>query len=173
MNSETVETHLRVLQEQLGEELSSCKNDNSTAMIIGSCLWDILDAHDTLQGREYTDHLKSCRCFVERIRQLFPHVKLIWKSPMAVHIHWVELERLIEHDKQTATLFGIDRVKYMSSSRARFLYERQTELMRQLQIDVIDLFEATYLSADRLYPSDGRHYRPDLNRLMLKWYYRD
>jgi hypothetical protein len=33
------------------------------------------------------------------------------------------------------------------------------------------LYEATHLSADQLYPSDGRHYKPDLNRKMLSWFY--
>jgi len=33
------------------------------------------------------------------------------------------------------------------------------------------LWQPTYLSADWLYPSDGRHYRPDLNRMMLSWFY--
>ena len=43
--------------------------------------------------------------------------------------------------------------------------------MEELQVPMIDLYEATYLSADLLYPSDGRHYKPDLNRKMLSWLY--
>ena len=171
MNSETFETHLQMLQEQLGEELSSSESDKNTALILGSCLWDILDAQDTLQGKDYQNHITSCRRYIERIRDMYK-VTIVWKSPMAVHIHWVDLDRLVEHDRQTATLFGIDRVRYMSASRSKFLYEKQTELMKELQVPVLDLFRATYLSADKLYPSDGRHYRPDLNRLMLQWYYR-
>ena len=87
------------------------------------------------------------------------------------------------------TLFGIDRVRYMSGSRSHYLYKLQKQLLDEefVQQDhsssdgsggggssklfYLDLYEATYLSADQLYPSDGRHYRPDLNRLMLSWFY--
>jgi hypothetical protein len=173
MNQETVQTHLQLLHEQFGEELLASSSATSTALIVGSCLWDILDFQDALQGKECEDHIYSCRQYVEQIRERYPNVTLVWKSPMAVHIHWVDLERLVEHDKGTAALFGIDRVRYMSASRSRYLYNRQKKLMEDLDMAMIDIFEATYLSSDKLYPSDGRHYRPDLNRMMLQWFYRD
>eukprot|EP00980_Cylindrotheca_fusiformis_P007355 scaffold1525_cov142-Cylindrotheca_fusiformis.AAC.155 len=174
MNSETVSTHLQLLHEQFGEKLTHSTSSSKTALMVGSCLWDILDYQDTLQGNEYEDHISSCRYYVEQIRERYPNVTVVWKSPMAVHIHWVDLERLIEHpDKETAaTLFGIDRVRYMSASRSRFLYHRQAQLMKDLDVPLLNLYEATYLSADQLYPSDGRHYRPILNRMMLQWFYR-
>ena len=111
--------------------------------------------------------------FIVAIRHRFPLVDLVWKSPMAVHIHVVDLERVEQHDKETASLFGINRIRYMSSSRAKFLYDAQKQLMKSLDVPLLDIFEATYLSSDRLYPSDGRHYRPNLNRLMLGWFYGD
>lgn len=173
MNSETVQTHLRLLHEQFGEELNASSSATNMALIVGSCLWDILDYQDTLQGKEYEDHLRSCRHYVNGIRECYPDVTIFWKSPMAVHIHWVDLERLVEHDNESATLFGVDRVRYMSSSRSRYLYKVQKQLMEDLCVPMIDLYEATYLSSDKLYPSDGRHYRPDLNRMMLQWFYQD
>jgi hypothetical protein len=86
-------------------------------------------------------------------------------------VHWVDLERVVEHDRATATLFGINRIRYMSESRSRYLYNLQKDIMNELNVPFLDLYEATYLSADRLYPSDGRHYKPDLNRMMLSWFY--
>lgn len=88
-------------------------------------------------------------------------------------VHWVDLERVVEHDRATATLFGINRIRYMSESRSRYLYELQKRIMLELNVPFLDLYDATYLSADQLYPSDGRHYRPDLNRKMLGWFYCD
>ena len=87
-------------------------------------------------------------------------------------VHWVDLDRVVEHDRATATLFGINRIRYMSASRSRYLYELQKKIMKRLDVPFLDLYEATYLSADQLYPSDGRHYRPDLNRKMLGWFYK-
>jgi hypothetical protein len=86
-------------------------------------------------------------------------------------VHWVELDRIVEHDRATATLFGINRIRYMSASRSRYLYELQKSIMKSLHVPFLDLYEGTYLSSDRLYPSDGRHYRPELNRKMIGWFF--
>ena len=174
LSSGTVETLLDLLREdEIERELSVDCDVKKKALLVGSCLWDILDANDSLQGSEYTDHCDACREFISRLRQRYPGVTLLWKSPMAVHIHWVDLQRVVEHDRATATLFGINRIKYMSSSRALFLYKTQKRLMEELRVPMLDLYDATHLSADQLYPSDGRHYKPDLNRKMLRWFYSD
>lgn len=172
LNSQTIDTHLQLLDEQFGQELKTSTSSDSTALILGSCLWDVLDYEDTLQGTEYANHAQACQSYIEEIQTRYPKVSLVWKSPMAVHIHWVDLDRLIQNQQETATLFGVDRVRYMSASRSKFLHNLQTKLMKGLQIPMLDLFDATFLSADKLYPSDGRHYRPELNRKMLQWFYR-
>jgi hypothetical protein len=93
------------------------------------------------------------------------------QSPMAVHNHVVDEDRLMDAATGLPSLFGVDRVRYMSASRSKYIYELQRTLMKELQVPMLDLYEGTYLSSHRLYPSDGRHYRPDLNRLMLNWFY--
>jgi lysophospholipase L1-like esterase len=182
LNSETLEEMLDTLHQELGsllhhELLSSSDQQqegqqHGTALVLCSGLWDILDSQDTLQGESYDNHIQACRDYVERIRDKYPNVTIIWKSPMAVHVHVVDLNRLIDAETGKPVLFGIDRLRYMSRSRSRYLYEIQMALMEELNVPVLDIYDATYLSAHRLYPSDGRHYRPDLNRLMLNWFYR-
>jgi hypothetical protein len=179
LNTNTVSQLLKSLHEELGPLLLEASVNNkdqkkkkkTTALIVGSCLWDILDSQDTTQGRDFDDHAVACRQSIIMIRQMYPNVTLIWKSPYAVHIHRVDLDRITEHDKATATLFGRDRIRYMSRSRSKHLYELQKRIMMEMDVPFIDLYQATHLSADWLYPSDGRHYRPVLNRLMLSWYY--
>jgi hypothetical protein len=173
LNNETIHNLLEQLHHEFGDEILQARKEGSVALVVGSCLWDVLDADDTIQGQEYQDHLTSCRLYIEGIRKRYPGVDIVWKSPMAVHIHVVDLDRLVEHDRATATLFGISRVRYMSATRAKYLYHSQKNVMEELEVPVLDLFEATYLSSDRLYPSDGRHYRPDLNRLMLSFFFAD
>lgn len=195
LNSSTTDILLSQLDDELGRYLSSCgphivdeddivttavtdpitktkKKKKVIALIVGSCLWDILDVESTGQGSDYADHAQACQHYITSIRQRYPTVQVIWKLPMAVHIHWVDLQRVVDHDRATATLFGINRIKYMSQSRSKFLYMLQKQVMIDLNVPFLDLYEATYLSVDWLYPSDGRHYRPDLNRLMLNWFYR-
>lgn len=170
LNSTTIQNMLDLLEQDFGGSMRRyAEEGRSVCLVLGSCLWDILDASDRLQGMEYEDHITACREYLIEIRHRF-HVTLAWKSPMAVHIHWVDLQRLIEDGEATATLFGRDRVRYMSSSRSKSLYLKQRQLMKELGIPLLDIYEASYLSADQLFPSDGRHYRPDLNRLMLGWF---
>ena len=173
LNSETVNPliDLLIMNEEADKNLSNGTDQKEKALILGSGLWDILNANDSVQGLDFLDHCNACRKYINLLKQRYPSVSLIWKSPMAVHIHWVDLQRVTENDRETATLFGINRIKYMSASRSQNLYKLQLKLMHELGIPVIDLYKATYLSSDCLYPSDGRHYKPDLNRKMIGWYY--
>ena len=182
LSSKTLDEFFQLLSDEFGMLMegktetatanTTITNKNqSIALIIGSCLWDILDSQDTLQGQEYGDHAQACRDLIRRIRTTYPNITIVWKSPMAVHCHWVNLDRLVDATTGMPSLFGIDRLRYMSASRSRYLYELQRSIMKEMDVPMLDLYEATYLSADLLYPSDGRHYRPEFNRLMLSWFY--
>lgn len=171
LNTRTLQSMLELLDKEFGNTLRyHLEKAHRICLVLNSCLWDILDASDELQGCSFDDHIEACRQLITTVRSVYEGVKVAWKSPMAVHIHWVNLERLIEHDNATATLFGRDRVRYMSRSRSQLIFNRQQELMNELNVPMLDIYEASQLSADQLYPSDGRHYRPDLNRLMLGWF---
>ncbi|CAB9522725.1 expressed unknown protein [Seminavis robusta] len=176
LNTQTVSAFLELLEKGSGSHLSNQKAYRRRAVMIGSAMWDILDSKDTLQGTDYKDHQQACRNYVRAIRQRYPDVTILWKSPTAVHIHAVDLDRLVVSKIGEAALFGIERIRYMSASRSSYLYNVQKALILEEQqhddkLLFLDLYEATYLSADWLFPSDGRHYRPDLNRLMLQWFY--
>ena len=230
LNTQTVSEFLVLLDEQHGNELQQNVVDvdadddkgkvdlsnNKIALILGSSLWDLLDSYDTIQSstsNKYENHIQAMRTLLCEVHKLYPHVTLYWKLPTAIHIHVVDLQRLIipptpvakptsktttatlttttTTPSQSPTLFGIDRVRYMSSSRSKFLYQLQKKLLDEefstattntadaggndniipFVVHYLDLYDATYSSANQLYPSDGRHYRPDLNRLMLSWYY--
>jgi hypothetical protein len=199
LNTKTVSVLLKLLDESNLDGVLSKVDTGSKerALIVGSCLWDILDSEDELQGSSYEDHAHACAEFVRRLRKKYPQIVVIWKSPMACHskwymialgrciqqflhsfavflhaqVHWVDLDRVVENDRATATLFGINRIRYMSASRSWYLYHLQKNIMKSLHVPFLDLYEATYLSSDQLYPSDGRHYRPDLNRKMIGWFF--
>jgi hypothetical protein len=114
--------------------------------------------------------------YLRTIAQLYPQVTLFWLLPTAVHIHRVHLlsePLLVQKAPQK-----IRRTKYMSASRTRQLYHHQKALLVALQesedilsVVGLDIYEATHLSADWTLPGDGRHYRPELNQLMLSWLY--
>jgi hypothetical protein len=60
----------------------------------------------------------------------------------------------------------------MSNSRAQILYEKQKCLLSELGIPFLDHWEAYYLSGDKFFEADGRHYNDEINRLMQSWFYR-
>ena len=195
LNTKSVSQFIELLKEGNRSQLRSPEDDNNNgtavttttiakkylrrAVMVGSGLWDILDSNDSVQGStnpDYADHRQACRDYLRRLRQEYPDVTILWKSPTAVHIHVVNLERLVVSEMGEAALFGIERLRYMSASRSKRVYEIQKQVVLEEQqhdnnLVFLDLYEATYLSADWLFPSDGRHYRPDLNRYMLQWFY--
>jgi hypothetical protein len=80
LNSTTVQELLRLLEQDHGETLrTTSSGENTTALLVGSCLWDILDSQDTLQGKEYYDHAQACREYIHQIRATYPGVVLLWK----------------------------------------------------------------------------------------------
>lgn len=59
----------------------------------------------------------------------------------------------------------------MSSVRAKLLHDLQLELMKEMDVPVLDLYRTTYLSAEWLYPGDGRHYRKHFNHRMVESFF--
>jgi hypothetical protein len=138
-------------------------NASNVALVLGSSVWDILE-QDNIQGRGFKDHLEACRQFIQSTQEKYPHVALYWKSPSALHIHRVRQSCFTRKscNKQ---------LRYMSNSRAKYLYEEQKKIAHEMSIPFIDLFEAYYLSADWTMWSDGRHFVSEFNRRVLSWLY--
>ena len=191
-----MDEHWMVLQKQLGRDLEEThtKPVNSTALILGSAIWDVLassrtekesnpdDSNPQQRRRQHRylqssttniileDHLQACRHFITSLRQKYPNVVLYWKSPSAMHIHVVDSTTTAQNQNHIS---AADRVRYMSTSRMEELYHLQKKLMskEELNVPVLDIYEATYLSASWTFPGDGRHYRPELHRHMIHWFY--
>jgi hypothetical protein len=53
-----------------------------------------------------------------------------------------------------------------------YLYRQQIRLMMdELRVPVLDVYEASYLSADRSMLGDGRHFDLEYNKKVLSWFY--
>jgi len=133
---------------------------NNTALIVGSAAWDILRPEVT-QGRQFTNHQQSIKKLVNWIKTEYPAVDLYWLSPMAIHIHAVQ-EKNVKN--------GL--MRYMSSSRSRYLYDVQKMIMEEMDVTFLDVYKATFLSAEQHWPvGDGIHYKKEFCRMMLDWFY--
>jgi hypothetical protein len=89
LNTKTISVLLQLVQSNLDGVLSKVDSGaKKRALIVGSCLWDILDSEDELQGSSYDDHAHACLEYVRELRKKYPQIIVIWKSPMACHSKW-------------------------------------------------------------------------------------
>ena len=189
-----IEEHLSVLRKQFGRDLdaTNTKSSHSTALILGSAIWDVLASPQEHTATRhllasanhasenvFQDHLNACRHFINTVRQQYPNLHVLWKSPTAMHIHVVDPSNPVNAAKNHGDDNGssstvpslLQRVRYMSSSRMAYLCQLQRQLMRELHVPFLDIYEATYLSASWTFSGDGRHYSPELHQHMLRWFY--
>jgi len=139
--------------------------NQTTAFLIGHFVFEILAGEHGEHADDFADHCHAIRHYIDKLREaasLHNNVDVFWKSGSAMQLHAVSGK----------SWFTIDRVNYMSSSRARHLYEIQRDLMLDLQIPVLDVYEFTYLSADWLKEGDGRHYQPELTQKLVSQFYK-
>ena len=167
LNSQSVSKWLDQLRTGQGDRLHQA-NQKKTALVVGSSTWDVLN-NSVDQWMDWKDHADSLRHLVQSIRSEYPNVELMWKSATAIHICNPNVEEMALRDRY----WGVERVRYMSESRSYDIDQVQKKVMAELQVPVLDVYEATYLAADwSKDPSDARHYYPELNLRMLNWFYK-
>ena len=174
-SSTELETLWRMFLQGGDAKLKAASNGG---IIMGSAAWDILSDAAMSEGVSFCN--ETARELIRRVRKRYPTVPIYWKSPTALHNHMVRVPRTLEDikranrhfDLKTANWYFVSRVKYMSTSRVEKLYHEQKDLMSELNVSVMDTYEASYLSADWLVPGDGRHYQSEFNGLMLSWFYK-
>ena len=66
---------------------------------------------------------------------------------------------------------GFDRVRYMSSTRAKRINDLQVALMTDLSIPVLDMYNITYEAQEFTRRGDGRHYTNFFNDLLMDYFY--
>lgn len=174
LNSTTVGEWIQLFQRRMDPRLrlliQSLATDEigkktKVVLIVGSSTWDILEP----QEKGFDDHKAALEKLLTYFRQAYPEtVQLVWKSPTALHVHVPKIEHTRGLQKRASTAMDI-RLKYMSSSRSYQLYELQAAVCRALQVPFLDVFEASYLSADHTMPGDGRHYSEEFNSMTMTW----
>ncbi|CAB9499766.1 expressed unknown protein [Seminavis robusta] len=159
--------HLRTIQglPEIIPTTNEIKEQLHIALVIGSGVWDILADDEGAGGQDFSSHLVACEQLILSIRETYPRVALYWKSMTAMHIH------AVANEENGQDWIYIRRVYYMSNSRARHLDELQKALMKKLNVQVLDVFDATYYGAHKARTGDGRHYKADFNERMLSWFY--
>jgi len=176
LNTHTVYTKfLPVIQKIEKEKEANGTQEDRSAFIIGSCVWDIVSMFDKESFDRYkpngdrlkrfgfyelNDHLEAIRTYISSVQKLYPQRNIYWKGCTALHRH-----ALKGIDEKV-----IDTVFYVSLVRGRHLDTAQKELMRELNVPVIDMFEMTYEMAELHFTDDTLHYNNEMIKYLLDYF---
>jgi hypothetical protein len=135
-----------------------------TALVVGSHAWDLINC---VQGRDFWKHREAVESLLTTLQQEYPTLDLYWRSAMAVHTQAATNVRDDWHI--------IKPLRYLSTSRARNLYEFQKQIVMQnsnVNVTLLDVYHASYLSAEYMGRADARHFTYAWNIMATNWFYK-
>jgi len=146
-----------------GEDLR--RNDTSIALLLGSAAWEMFSNLGPLPGHYFNNSLQMYHDMIAGVRERYPGVTIFWKSPSAVHLTAID-ERLCRDMLQCN-----DRVRYISNSIAKYLYDEQKRIMAALNVTFFDVWDTTYVGERWHMSKDAQHYRKWMNLRLLDYLY--
>lgn len=162
LKSSTLEIFVRKAKSLARDNGFEGNKGSDCALLLGSGVWDVL-ANNEDQQPNFDDHLEALRKYMLAVQE-FTNAKIYWKSMTGLHIHSTNGANIIGSP-------GVERVRYLSASRAKMLHDAQIQLMEDLNIPVLDMYNFTYEAADQSLPGDGRHFNGELNERMMDFFY--
>ena len=133
------QTYLEHISMKQVKQLLEESSDDLVAIVLQS----ISDTfHDEQQKNQ--SHLEDCELSVVLSQLIYPHANIYWMLPFAIHPYRFVQEDLVD---QGSHFFQQDQLR-----------QKELELMEELEIPVIDLYDFTYMYAEET--TDGIHY-PD------------
>lgn len=166
IRSDKIEEGLEWLETWYGEQLRKAEEGLSTALILGSAAWELMSNEGPEPGHYFNESIAMYRILVERARETYPNVTVLWKSPQAVHMHLLD-----DYCMFSIPLKCGNRIRYMSNELVKYLHHEQQKVMTSLSVPYLDIWETTYLLPDAHMKDDARHYRIWPNELIMNFFY--
>jgi hypothetical protein len=133
------------------------------ALVVGSSAWDLI--YDVRQGVHFLNHRRAVQSLLTTLQKEYPTLSLYWRSALAVHTQAATNVR--DDWKDIAPLW------YLSTSRSRKLYEYQKEIVNRIpNVTHLDVYHASYLSAEYMGRGDARHFTQEWNEIATNWFYK-
>ena len=151
----------RFIRHLVGGRYRNALARENVAFFFGSSTWDILQEGNQ-QGLTFADHAEACRQLIHAIRTHYPKVPIFWRTASGMHTHHVNPAC---YQRELCW----KRILYMSTSRVQQVYRVQQAVMKELNVTMIDLTDAYFLSAADTVPGDGRHYTEEFNHFVHNW----
>lgn len=107
---------------------------------------------------EQVDYLMSCDALIRMIREEYPSVKVYWRLPLPIPFHRFPLacHRLTVNELSDSSCPGSS-LQYVSYYRMQQMYQAQKQLMEELDVPVLDLFDGYYASPEHYDVEQGRY----------------
>jgi len=153
---------MTILDRLIREESLNCKE---CALILGSGIWDLLYATEP----NMKSHLEAVEKLIDAVRVMAPLADIYWKSITATHIFLYEESRVPDMVRLVENARIV--LKYCSRNRAQAFYEAQVELMKRLNVPVIDMFNMTFDAAEFHVKNDAVHFVPKLDDYLMDYFY--
>ena len=177
LNKTLLNNCLERTRERLRHAYSARDNnhsDTNAALLIGSGTIELQNPYEIMEtggpaspGEEFDDflfedHTNAIEALVVGLRRDFPTLSICWRLVETMHLHAAKRNGWQR----------IFRLRYMSQPCTHRLCLVQREKLAELGVPVLDLYEATYLIADRkLAANDPFRYGKEANRMMISWHY--
>jgi hypothetical protein len=153
---------------------NNCRHKPRIGLILGYAAWELQKPFGNgmpIPGQPYSDedlfsdHLNCLGTMIRRLQRKLHGLEIIWKTGEYIHLHVVARDKGMEW-------VHLPRLEYMSRYRTMALYQKQKDVMRQLNIPILDVMDASYLMPDRHRgPGDAIHYDVETNQKMLSWFF--
>ena len=172
LSQATLQEFLGILEPFIDGGLS----DNSIkkkALVTGSAAWDIIWPAEW-QGPYFDNHIATVETLIKHIRTKYPDVTVVWKLPYAHHMHVVDPVNCFEvPENNPAGHSCLTALRYATKQRIEMVYHEQkkmieTKFANDDMVQLLDLYEVSYLSAHAMGPGDSIHYLPWFNKMILR-----
>jgi len=162
LNMKTLSDRMSFIDQVL-QEHPELKNGNC-AFLLGGGMWDLAFSVQSIDS-----HIEAIEKYIEHVHNKAPSAHIYWKSMTSVHVS------VFDEDEIKDDLARVDgariRLKYCSRSRAKALYEAQSELLQRMKIPVLDMYNMTFEAEEWHNQDDALHYDRKINDFFMDYFY--
>jgi len=133
------------------------------AIVLGSGVWDTVMGEASMES-----HIEAMEKYIEGVKTRAPLADIYWKSMTGLHVS-VFRESGVMGNIKTAR----DRLRYLSRSRAKAIYQAQIEVVERMKIPYLDMYNMTYEAQEWHNKNDALHYQYKFNEFLMDYFYPD
>jgi len=161
LNMVTLPSWLRSIDGLLQEHPDAYHGNFASAFVLGSGVWDLANSKETIES-----HIEAMGKYIDYVQKKAPLAPIYWKSMTDTHVAVFDLASL-EGDTSDARRI----LKYCTRTRAKALYDAQSEVLLRMKIPVLDMYNITFEAEEWHRPNDAYHYQAKFGDFLMNYFY--